>query len=631
VARRRPLAALRQRRQPGPRERDGLPRADRAGVERSLRDPLALDLERPREGEPRQVTERVPVGDPVRPDPHGREDGLELHQARRRRAVRQHEPIGDEVAVVQRLAEVAAVGEIALRAADAVVDPLPHEAAGAARPPLEQRLVLGQPAGPVAHRVRVLAQDERLGTAGGVELRVLERRLLVAAERVDLLVRGVHAAVDVAERRGEVVLVVQRPRRVAAPRPVRHRGEVGADAALVAQRPHDHARVVLVALDGAGDAIEVRIPPARVVTRVAAPADLLEAVRLEVALGDHVEPELVAELEEARVRRIVTRPHRVDVVRLHQLGVAAHDRLCHRTPAIRVPLVPVDPTQQHAAAVDAQLAVLGRDRAEADPQRDRLACGAQLAVVEPRQLGAPRLDRPGGDGLARRAVDAEPRHDHARRDVAVDPQRAVGLGVDEHIAGAAGRAREQLDAPEQAGQPPHVLVLEVGARRPLRDVHLELVLVPQQRADLELVDEPAPVGVAQLGAVQPCPQVRVRPAEAQHGRPLRPPRGQREAAPVLARRVRVGHVRRVDGERIGDVRVRGRAVPVQLPVRRDGQLAPLPAARAEPPRAVQRQRGRARARPRARRQRAAAYAESSACRRSCAASSISLCRHSAAR
>ena len=267
----------------------------------------------------------------------------------------------------------------------------------------------------------------------------------------------------------EVVLVVQRPRRVAPAHPVRRRGEVAADAALVAERPHDHARVVLVALDGARDPVEVGVAPARVVARVAAPADLLEAVRLEVALGDHVEAVLVAELEEARVRRVVARAHRVDVVRLHQLDVAAHRGLGHRAPAVGVPLVAVDAAQQHAAAVDAQLAVLDRHGAEADPQRHRLARRAQLAVVEPRQLRAPWLDRPGGDGLPRRASTPSSGTTTRAGTSAVDAQRAVGVRVHEHVAGAAGRAREQLDAPEQPRQPPHVLVLEVAARRPLRD------------------------------------------------------------------------------------------------------------------------------------------------------------------
>ena len=94
-------------------------------------------------------------------------------------------------------------------------------------------------------------------------------------------------------------------------------------------------------------------------------------MRLEVALVDHVEPELVAELEEARVRRVVRGAHRVDVVRLHQLDVAAHQLLADRPPRGGVELVPVDAVQLYAVPVDLQQPVLDHDAPEADPQRDR--------------------------------------------------------------------------------------------------------------------------------------------------------------------------------------------------------------------------------------------------------------------
>ena len=73
--------------------------------------------------------------------------------------------------------------------------------------------------------------------------------------------------------------------------------------------PSDHridARVVLVALDHPPHAVDERVLPRRIVGRVAAASSQREeAVRLEVALVDHVQPELVAQLEEARVRRVV--------------------------------------------------------------------------------------------------------------------------------------------------------------------------------------------------------------------------------------------------------------------------------------------------------------------------------------
>src|SRR3954463_16791062 len=101
-----------------------------------------------------------------------------------------------------------------------------------------------------------------------------------------------------------------------------------------------------------GSAGGVRPPPGRWVGRLPPPLQREEAVRLEVALVDDVEAELVAQLEEARVRRVVRRAHRVDVVGLHELDVAAHHVLADGAPGQRVELVPVDAVQLDAVPVD---------------------------------------------------------------------------------------------------------------------------------------------------------------------------------------------------------------------------------------------------------------------------------------
>ncbi len=80
-------------------------------------------------------------------------------------AVGPHDPVGAEVGVVSNFAEVAAVRPV-LPAAfvdlpDAVVDPLPHEAALQSGVAVEGGVVVGQPAVRVAHRVGVLAHDDR--------------------------------------------------------------------------------------------------------------------------------------------------------------------------------------------------------------------------------------------------------------------------------------------------------------------------------------------------------------------------------------------------------------------------------------------------------------------------------------
>ena len=514
------------------------------------------------------------------------DDLLELGQAGRGGAVGEQQAVGDEVAVVEGLAEVAAVGEelgpVVGAGPQAVVDPLPHEPALAARVALEQVLVLPEAAGPVAHGVAVLAEDERHGPAPGVQPGVVQRRLLAAADGVDLGVAGVHAAVDVDVRARPVALVVQRPRRVALPGPGGHGGQVGAGAALVAERPHDHAGVVLVPLDHAGHPVDQGVAPARVGDRVAPPADQLEPVGLQVALVDHVQPVGVAQLQEPGVGRVVAGPDGVEVVALHQQDVGQHHLLGHGPAQVGVELVAVDPAEQHPAAVDPEQPVADLDRPEADPQGHPLAGRGEPALVQPGRLGRPGRHRREPDRLAGGDVDPELGHGQAGRDVGVDPQGAgaglvVVAGVDEPVPDRPGRAGQQPHLPEDPGQPPHVLVLQVAGGRPLPHPHRQEVVPAgkgQGGGGVELDRQPAAGRAAQLPAVEPHLELRVDPLEPQHGPLGLPVAGQAEPDPVVAGRVVAWDVRRVDRERVGDVGVGGGAVAVELPVRRHRQGGP---------------------------------------------------------
>ena len=462
-----------------------------------------------------------------------------------------------------------------------MVDPLPDEAALAARVALEQLLVVGEATRPVAHRVRVLAEQERHPAPARVQSRVVQRDLLPTPDRVDLLVRGVHAAVDVDVAAGPVVLVVQRARGIARARPRGHRRQVAPHPALVAERPHDDARVVLVALDHPPHAVDERVLPRRVVGRVPAPPQRHEPVRLEVALVDHVEPELVAEVEEARVRRIVAGAHRVDVVRLHQLDVAAHHRDRHGAAGERIELVPVDAVELHTMPIDLQQPVLDHHPPEADPQRHPLPRAHDRRVVEPRDLRAPGLDALDRHGRPRERVDPKLRHEHSRGDTRhIDPQpprprHVVVVGVHEDVVERRDGPPDQRHVAKDPGQPPHVLVLDVGARRPLVHPHREHVLDagPEQLADRELGRQPAAPRRPHIVAVDPHARAGIDALEAQDG-VAREVLRHDEAHAVVARRVLVGHERRLDRERVAHVRVRGRAVVVQLPVRRHRQPVP---------------------------------------------------------
>ena len=216
---------------------------------------------------------------------------------------------------------------------------------------------------------------------------------LAAADRVELAVVRVHPAVDVGVEGAGLALVVDQPARVAAPDPPGHLLQVAAGPGLVAQRPHDHAGMVLVPLDGALDAVQAGRPPAGIVAGVAPPARERETVGLQVTLVDHQQAVLVAQVQEPRVRRVVAGPHRVDVVLLHQHDVGPHGGLVQAAARHRMPLVPVHAAELDGVPVEPDLPVADLDAAEPDPEADLPARAGQHRVVQPGVLVRPGLGR----------------------------------------------------------------------------------------------------------------------------------------------------------------------------------------------------------------------------------------------
>jgi hypothetical protein len=183
--------------------------------------------------------------------------------------------------------------------------------------------------------------------------------------------------------------------------------------------------VVLVALDGALDAVEIGATPGRVVTGVGRPGagprarvplvacgepagalgdgigtvgpvvacpTALETVRLEVALQHHPESELVGEVQQARMRRVVAGADRVDVEALHAREVFARMLLVEDAPAIGVRLVTVHAVEDEPATVCEQLDADDLDGAEAQSEADLFGGRRDLRLVEPRRFGGPGFD-----------------------------------------------------------------------------------------------------------------------------------------------------------------------------------------------------------------------------------------------
>ena len=194
---------------------------------------------------------------------------------------------------------------------------------------------------------------------------------------------GIHRADDVGARVAATRFVLHRPRRLMRAHPRRHRVMVPAVARLVAQRPDDDARMVLVALHHACKARYECGPPRARLGEVSLIAQEEAAVRLDVCFIDDVEPNGVAELEPLAVVWVVRAADGVDRVRLHQLRIEQHALPRHGLAVVWAVVMAVDAAKRNRAAVEMHEALLDRHHAQSDPAR---------FAVDQRAVLVPQLD-----------------------------------------------------------------------------------------------------------------------------------------------------------------------------------------------------------------------------------------------
>ena len=606
----------------------------------ALRDGLALDLHLPRRLEPVGAGAEAVA---VLARDHaflrvGEREGerlldlLHVPHLRLRRAVGVDHAVADEVDVVREVAEVAAVAPVALvLSQDALLDPVPDEAALQAVVRADRLPVVGEAAAAVAHRVRVLAHD--VGAVVLVFLDVADHRVL------DGRIHRVHDVREaVRDRRTENAgvlepaavhraLVVERARGVGLADPVGEREVVLADAALVAERPEDHGRVVPVAHHHARAALEPRVAPGVVMRE-----RRVVRVGLDVGLVHEVDAVLVAQVEPAGLVRVVAAADGVEVEALEELHVQLV-RLRRDELAVHlVELVAVHAADLGRPAVHEELAVFDADVAEADALRDDLERPALEVAqrdderVEVRHLGAPRRDarqarldhglaevrapvvglRAGrklraGDGAALRVEELRVERPVVVRVVDLlrvpgvdvggggvvglepDPERAGGLlcppvpaRADRHVADVERALRVEVGRAVDAELHPVVLVLDVALRAPAHAQHRELVAaLADELREVELRRELRIGGHADERAVDVVPRLRLRGADVEDRAALLPALRQDERRAQDRAGVLVRHARRVVPERHLHVRVVRVGEALRAEVAGDVDLRPL--------------------------------------------------------
>ena len=433
-----------------------------------------------------------------------------LGKARARLLPGEYHAIDAEVAVVGVVAVVAAIhvvgNAVPGHSSQTVVAPFPNELALDAIPTIKDLLVLGQASGTIAHGVTVLAVDARLG----------ERML---TKVVHLRHAGVHGGDDV-DGIGVAVLLVMDRTIIELVSSGVHRADVAAVAALVAHRPHNDAGVVALLHHQALNAVDVGRLPCRVVGDQGDIADILEAVALHIGLGDQHDAILVAQLVEARVIGIVRGTHRVDVVSLHELQVAAHTIEAHGAALVIVVIVAVDAMHLKVSAVEVDMIALNRHLGKTLAMRNVLAdlvavVDLKRQVIEEGVLGVPEVGI--GNAALGMAVDALTRSHHvlAIAERIHNAGSALGHRIERDLSGVAlaVRAEPKVDQvrggmlhkvhiAEDARGPPHILVLDIAAIAVLQDLdRKQIVALDECVSHVELGRQARALGHADKLAV----------------------------------------------------------------------------------------------------------------------------------
>ena len=262
-----------------------------------------------------------------------------LDQFRRHVAERIDNPIAAERPIVREVVEITAVCEEALAATslriyapcffpNRLIDPIPDAAADERGIGVDEIPILLQVADGIAHRVSILAHDERLARAmlrlkRLVFLRhAMCARLLVAelAALFDPLDRRIHRRVYV--RVLVAALPVDRARGINLPHRRDSIAEAVAVSSFVAHRPKGDGRIVAVEHGVALVALDDRMVPL-----LESPNTIFAVTRLvplDVCLGDHIDAVAVAKVIPEAMVGIVASADGIDVELLEERDVLQH-------------------------------------------------------------------------------------------------------------------------------------------------------------------------------------------------------------------------------------------------------------------------------------------------------------------
>ncbi len=325
---------------------------------------------------------------------------LRFKQRRMRRAISKHQAVHAKLSVVGFVAEITAVGlpglPVFVIARQALIDPVPDEAALQAWKLVKRLPVFCKAAQAVTHSVRVFAQDQRPVFARQADP-LLQRPFRYSREGLIFIDAGIHRTKNIGRRTVSApAFILHGASRIGAFHPAIERIVRAAVSRLIAQRPDDNAAVIAIALHHTRHALAKGGEPARIVRQT---AHWLHAVGFNIGFIDHIKAVAVAQAIPEGMVRIVRAAHRVKVMLLHQFDVAPHQRLIHNLAFLWMMLVAVYAAYQQRLPVQAEQTIFDGDAAEADIIRLDLHHLAlrieqrQRGAIEGRDFGAPQRGR----------------------------------------------------------------------------------------------------------------------------------------------------------------------------------------------------------------------------------------------
>ena len=321
---------------------------------------------------------------------------------------------------------------------------------------------------------------------------------------------------------------------------------------------------------------------------------------LHIGLGDQHNAVLVAQLVEARVIGIVRGAHRVDVVLLHELQVAAHAIEAHGAALVIVVIVTVDAMHLKVGAVEVDMVALDRHLGKALAMRHVLADHVAIVDLKRKVIeeGVLRIPEVGlGHGALGMAVDALARSHHvlAIAERKHDAGSALGHRIERDQSGIAlavrakpkvdqvrGGALHKVHIAEDARGPPHILVLDIAAIAVLQDLDRKQVVALNERVGhVELGGQTRALGHADKLAVDVQLAIALDAVEANDLASAGGDGGKVDDALVNARGVIGGNKRLVHREREALVGIGKIAIAIYLPQVRNLNVIPLGLIRGE--------------------------------------------------